>query len=92
MSDIKAGALVTVVRPTPCCRNASAIGTTFVVQSVVRRQRVRCIHCGTIEIASEAAIGAWIAGEPVAYQLYRLIRIDPPARPESVATDEEITA
>lgn len=91
MSDIKPGDLVMVVRPSPCCGKTSAIGTTFVVEGL-NIAPGKCRHCGVIETALLARTGKRSEIGLVSYRVSRLIRIDPPALPESVETTEELTA
>lgn len=91
MSAIKAGDLVMVVRPTPCCHRQEAIGYTFVVSGVDEGMGL-CAHCGWMELKSAALDGSFTHGYRTGYQFSRLIKIDPPAEPESTTTDREVTA
>lgn len=86
MSAIKAGDLVMVVRPTLCCGHPGQIGTVFVAESVE-------MACGESECCGDPTpiMCASIDSE-YGYDLRGLIRIDPPALPESVETDREVVA
>jgi hypothetical protein len=86
MSAIKAGDLVMVVKPAPCCGSTKAIGWTFVVSSIERRPGA-CLSCNAIVDDDMRAWGLKRWGILVS----RLIRIDPPALPESVETEREVT-
>ncbi len=84
MSDIKAGDLVMVVRPTLCCNVAGpATGRIFVVEDVFVMPCV-CNGCDQIVITRYA-----MQPNGKSIQMGRLIRIDPPALPESVETERE---
>ena len=91
MSAIKAGDLVMVVRGSPCCGSTHAIGTAFVVDSVAIALGT-CRHCGANETSLSARTGKRSERGLVACLVSRLIRIDPPALPESVETEREVVA
>jgi hypothetical protein len=86
MSGIKAGDLVMVVRPMPCCGNARSIGKVFEVRRVTR-DLARCPHCKT---EFEETYANAVNGR--GWEVPRLIRIDPPALPESIDAEREVTA
>ena len=88
MSDIKAGDVVMVVKPTPCCGSKNKIGFAFRVVSVIRLADGQCWGCGKRFSATIADV----EGGGFGPQLSRLIRIDPPALPESVETEREVNA
>ena len=83
---IKVGDLVMVVRPT-ACGHSTVDGAVFVVTSV-GLWKVRCTACLAILPQQTVALGLRDMGIPVR----RLIKIDPPALPESTPTKEELTA
>lgn len=88
MSDIKAGDLVMVVRPQPCCGDASAIGEVFVVRDVAGADAdVHCCECGE-DLNDSIAL----MGDEIGHVFSVLIRIDPPALPEDMQQPEELTA
>ena len=91
-NDIKAGDLVMVVRPMPCCGNLSWVGRIFKA-GVVEQCSYGCSQCGrhSIELTTELS-GFSPIGQPYAVEISRLIKIDPPAQPESTETRKEITA
>jgi hypothetical protein len=76
--DIKAGDLVAVVKPTPCCGRADALGRVFTVGAVVTAPG-RCSFCGAISFDTQAMQpnGRWIV-------LSRLQKIRPLCTPESI--------
>lgn len=89
MSAIKAGDLVMVVRPTPCCGTPTKTnGVVFVVVKVETRGPFYCKTCG--HRFSQIKSAYRVDGRNV--DVGRLIRIDPPALPESVETEREVTA
>lgn len=87
MRPIQAGDLVMLVRGMPCCGAAEKLGHVFVVSSV----EVLASTCGTCGAKTPARLVAVHQSGSVA-SFSRLIRIDPPALPESVETDREVTA
>ncbi len=87
MSEIKAGDLVMVVRGMKCCGTAKGVGHVFVVASV-EVSASTCGHCGAR--SPERRVAFHPSGAVA--DLCRLIRIDPPAQPESVETDREVVA
>ncbi len=89
MSAIKAGDLVMVVKPRPCCAKG-LLGVVFTV-AAVKPPSTGLIHCDCGATYEVLAPVAWRADDRVA-ELWRLIKIDPPAQPESVDTDNEVMA
>lgn len=81
---IKAGDLVVVTKPTPCCGNTSGIGGIFRVESI-RNEFPICGHCWR-EIKDPLVIFSRTHGQT----LSRLTRIDP--LPESETHRDEVTA
>ena len=89
MSDIKAGDLVMVVRPNPCCKD---LGVLSGVVSVAHNPHLclgRCL-CGAFHFDPVVEID--FRGNRERVLVSRLIKIDPPALPESVETEREVTA
>lgn len=86
MRPIQAGDLVMVVKPLKCCGGVKSLGKVFRAKMVVTVV-TRCKCCGNMGERTLAAT-KWGAGIEVS----RLIRIDPPALPESVETDREVVA
>ncbi len=84
MSNIAKGDLVMIVRAASCCGDTSSIGHTFIAGEVSKGVG-RCGHCGYIceEVAAHDKGNFW---PPV----YRLIKIDPPAKDEGVTTPVEL--
>lgn len=81
--NIKAGDLVMVVKPTPCCGSLIGVGAAFRVTRVVLDYGL-CTVCGSRGkhvVAYEGSIGALAV---------RLIRIDPLSEPVTVI--EEVVA
>ena len=87
---IAAGDLVMVVKPTPCCGHSMRIGFVAMVLEV-KMQHGWCRHC-----RAPIAQDHWRArlsedlSEGLVIAVSRLIRIDPPALPESVETEREV--
>lgn len=86
MSNIKAGDLVMVVRPTPCCGNTGGMGTVYRAAEVSAVESY-CDWCGK----DWSGVVVWHEDDS-GCDVSRLIRIDPPALPESVETEREVTA
>jgi hypothetical protein len=88
--DIKVGDLVMVVKPKPCgC--AGSIGKLFIVTGFDRRPVVfLCSSCGHEwgETSTPGVLGL----EDKSINPARLIKIDPPALPESLEREKEIAA
>lgn len=92
MSAIKAGDLVMVVKPAPCCGNGTLgyVGTVSFCRPSLGGHGLKCFYCGSMY---DAPIVAGLVNHDVGVvAIWRLIRIDPPARPESVETEREVTA
>ena len=84
MSEIKAGDLVVLVKPTHCCGYDKNLGLIFRVHSLVRGTKCACgdfnnVDCATID-------GWWRA------ELSRLKRIPPLSELDDVKRDETIEA
>jgi hypothetical protein len=77
MSAIKAGDLVMVVRPTPCCGNPVFMGHAFVVSAVLELTG-RCGVCG-YRATKLIAFDESRADSVTRYSAERLLKIDPPA-------------
>lgn len=86
MSAIKAGDLVMVVRPTPCCGNTDGMGTVYRAAEVSSVYSY-CDRCGK----KSSGVVVWHEDDSGCH-VSRLIRIDPPALPEIVETEEELKA
>lgn len=90
MSDrpIQEGDWVMVVKPQPCCGRPSGMDVVFKVEDISPYgQDFYCEYCGHDGIGPQAYnVGVeW-------FGISRLIRIDPPALPETIDTDREVTA
>lgn len=84
--SIKVGDLVMVVKPAPCCGCPGGIGDIFIAEKVEKDFCI-CPECGKkIEtiFALDAAHGEWA-------EIERLIKIDPPALPESQEREKELS-
>ncbi len=89
MSAIKAGDLVMVVRGVVCCGTSTKMnGVPFVVAKVETRGPYCCKKCGH----EYAQVTSAYSVDGCNVDVRRLIRIDPPALPESVDTEQEVTA
>lgn len=86
MSEIKAGDLVMVVKPQPCCGDARCVGTIYRVVSV-EVMKGWCLMCGR-------SLDALFARESPAFGCYVgvLKRIDPLPELESLDEPAEVTA
>jgi hypothetical protein len=79
MNATKAGDLVYVAKPQPCCGNASGVGFTFLVGNVFSEDTT-CTGCGrdvleTVAYPKRAAVG---------YITSILKKIEPRTEPESI--------
>jgi hypothetical protein len=85
MSDIKAGDLVMVVRGTPCCNQLGAVGSVYQVVAVGTATGY-CSRCGTEHygesVYKRSDFSQWRSC---------VIKIDPPALPESIERKKELT-
>jgi len=84
MSDIKAGDLVMVIKAQPCCGEAKDIGLVFRVSSVERFQNI-CLSCNHIDLFVLAC-----PNQTGGFPIKRLLKIDPPALPESTEREKEL--
>lgn len=80
--DIKAGDLVMVVRPVPCCGDYSAVGQIYMV-GLVRLGSFRC-ECGA---EPDDLLAAFDVENKLAFEITRLIRIDPLSEPDTVVDE-----
>lgn len=88
---IKAGDLVVVTRPAPCCGESSRIGYTFVVSLIDVDVDFECGRCkAELSGISVAASGKRLGKGLEGFRLSRLTRIDP--LPESETHRDEVTA
>jgi hypothetical protein len=86
MSNIKVGDLVMVVKPQPCCGRTEFIGTTFEVTEI-RNGMGECFYCKQ----RYRSIGASRLNSGGFFDVHRLIKIDPPALPESLEREKELS-
>jgi hypothetical protein len=86
VSNIKVGDLVMVVKPSSCCGNTLTIGDTFTVTSIDSYPSI-CGHC--LKETKEYVVGGNSRGSLAAVN--RLIKIDPPALPESLECEKELS-
>jgi hypothetical protein len=86
MSAIKVGDLVMVVKPSVCCGSGDDIGQLFISGETYSGIGI-CGACGN----NGEVNAVWKDADNVK-ELSRLIKIDPPALPESIETEKEITA
>jgi hypothetical protein len=85
MSDIKAGDLVMVVKAQPCCGSPMGLGLFFTVSSVESFPNM-CLCC------AKTTVSVVVCPDPRGgYPIQRLIKIDPPALPESIERKKELT-
>ena len=87
MKPIRAGDLVMVVKPEPCCGDQNDIGYAFRVMALEDGRDWACSECHTLQRGVMALIDA-----DNAVNTSRLIRINPPALLESVETEREVVA
>jgi hypothetical protein len=86
MSEIKAGDLVMVVRPTTCCNWSGNVGEIFRVADVsLDYSECGCRYYGKELAALDPGDGTWC-------DVSQLIKIDPPPVAEDVPAVEELTA
>lgn len=84
MSDIKAGDLVVIVKPSPCCNSSGGIGKIFTVTEV-RVKIAFCKYCYKHQETLFAEIGP---GRNV--QINRVKKINPSRDEDFVETNEEL--
>jgi ribosomal protein L37AE/L43A len=86
-NDIKAGDLVMVVKPKPCCNNYK-LGKVWTVSRLFYN-RWHCHQCGFT--SKESILMAEMStGE--ATMAYRLKKINPPSQDETIANQDEVAA
>lgn len=86
MSEIKAGDVVVIVKPTPCCGDTGKIGVVFTVDWLAYAAGI-CNACGA------GLIGAFVLEDEAGGAPRALVRkIEPLADPETIETDLEVTA
>jgi hypothetical protein len=85
MSDIKAGDLVMVVRGSSCCGASHFMGLPFTVHSVESLAGV-CAKCGAFKLKTFVCRDRYYGFEESS-----VIKIDPPALPESIERKKELT-
>jgi hypothetical protein len=86
MSNIKMGDLVMVVKPQPCCGGDRGVGRLFEVEAI-ENDYSTCVHCKAISKSTYAKrpnVNDWVS-------FSRLIKIDPPALPESLEREKELS-
>jgi len=88
MSDIKVGDLVMVVKPQLCCGHAGRIGSVFTVTDAMVSFAI-CGDCGRADNKVPLIYGH---SEGYAVHAARLVKIDPPSMPETIETQDEVTA
>ena len=83
-NTIRAGDLVAVVEPTPCCGANIGTGVVYYVASVTHL-RLRCSACGAVYPAHAALSGRTASdGKPSARAISRLQKIHGPETPLNV--------
>lgn len=82
--SIKAGDLVMVVRPSPCCGNFSDAGRIFRVKEIMRGPG-RCPSC--LEVAQ---VTAAMIDHRYGLEVFCLKRIDPPSEGDSLPTRKDL--
>lgn len=83
--SIKAGDLVMVVRPSPCCGNSAEVGRIFMARRISSGPGY-CKHCGDVRIVSYAA--PRLTGGAIEFS--RLKKIDPLAEGDSLSTRKDL--
>lgn len=86
MSEIKAGDLVVVVKPQPCCGGTSHLGSIHVVHGVGRR----VFTCSACWKPGEGEIVIYADGTGSLLSVVR--KIEPLEDPVAVDTEREVTA
>jgi hypothetical protein len=87
MSEIKAGDLVMIVKPWPCCGRSKGLGKPFTVLFVrMSWPLIRCPFCDARN--PQATVAVWDDGTVI--HVSRLKKIPPLSEP--VSTQEEATA
>jgi hypothetical protein len=84
--DIKAGDLVMVVRPNVCCGSTKYLGHVATVVDVAMGEASVCLYCGDTRSVAKVVLSSGVSGDSS-----RVRKIDPPALPESITKDQELT-
>jgi len=85
MSDIKAGDLVMVVKPKPCCGRTGAIGRTYTV-SLIETCEAGCGACGkSLRITMVSGLN-----HDEGFCITQLKKIPPLTEPESILEQDSI--
>lgn len=84
--SIKAGDLVMVVKPSPCCGSVDDVGRIFTVEIVELYEGV-CTSCNFASESTDA-----IDGNDLGFPLGCLKKIDPPADGDSLPTRKDLGA
>lgn len=86
MSDIKAGDLVMVVKPSPCGCNHD-VGSVYVV---THKETSKWAYCDFCDFRIEDGIVLVCDRKNHGTEIDRVIKIAPPALPESITTNQDI--
>lgn len=87
-SDIKLGDLVMVVKPKPCCGEASSMGILFITDDPrLEVSHVKCHNCGFVDF--DLSNYFLFNGRGCAH-VSRLKKIDPPALDEDIERVREL--
>jgi hypothetical protein len=84
--SIKVGDLVMVVKPVLCCGDSTSIGMIFTAGEKYEGLS-KCTKCGSRDMTN----GFWVDGKYEVKDSFRLIKIDPPALPESLEREKELS-
>jgi len=87
MSEIKAGDLVMIVKPTLCCGNAGSLGQMFIVDDRPLPQKSKCYFCGSVEPITKEIVP--LSSKNVCARS-RLKKIDPPAEGDDLPTRRDL--
>ncbi len=90
---IQVGDLVMVVKSQPCCGALSRVGQVFRVKEL-NQNSFACLACGNVRSSGDLLARTGKRNPDGAHDavfVSRLIKIDPPALPESVETEKELT-
>lgn len=85
---IKTGDLCMVVRPKLCCGSVINMGKVFIVAGIDSTMNEWCPIC---KYRSNGAVTTADAGGDKHFRFERLIKIDPPAIPETTEREQEET-
>lgn len=85
MADLKKGDLVMITKAARCCGSSFGIGSTFVIEELVKVDDGFCMHC----LKTRDVVAARASGQ-LQTDSARLTKIDPPSEGDSLPTRADL--